>query len=109
MGFLLIGGFVVGLLVLGGGIGVRDMLLSVDLVIALDVRALAGEGDPPVSLGVVTIAGLLLAVVVVILILDSPVEVVVRNVGVIHVLLAVGLVRVGGDDGDQGEENDSDL
>ena len=87
----------------------RDVLLSVDLVIALDVGALAGESDPPVSLGVVTVAGLLLAVVVVVLILDSPVEVVVRNVGVIHVLLAVGIVRVGGDDGDQGEENDSDL
>ena len=109
MGFLLIGGLVVGLLVLGGGIGVRDVLLSVDLVIALDMRALAGEGNPPVSLSIVTVAGLLLAVVVVVLILDSPVEVVVRNVGVIHVLLAVGLVRVGGDDGSEGKENDGDL
>jgi len=85
------------------------VLLSVDLVITLDVRALAGESDPPLGIGVVTVAGLLLAIVVVVLILDSPVEVVVRNVGVIHVLFTVGLVRVGGDDGDQGEENDSDL
>jgi len=88
---------------------VGDVLLGVDLVIALDVRTLAGEGNPPVSLSVVTVAGLLLAVVVVVLILDSPVEVVVRNVGVIHVLLAVGLVRVGGDDGSEGKENDGDL
>ena len=87
-----------------------DVLLSVDLVIALDVRALAGESDPPVSLGVVTVAGLLLAVVVVVLILDSPVEVVVRDVGVIHVLPSVApAVGISGGDGNQSEKNNSDL
>ena len=106
----LIVGLVVGLLVLSrSSIRVGNVLLSVDLISALDVRALAGESDPPLGVGVVTVAGLLLAIVVVVLILDSPVEVVVRNVGVIHVLLAVGLVRVGGDDGSEGKENDGDL
>ena len=90
---------------------VRVALLSVDLVITLDVRALAGESDPPLGVGVVTVAGLLLAIVVVGLsILNGPIEVVVRDVGVIHVLLSVSLfVSLSGSDGDQSEENDSDL
>ena len=70
--------------------------------------ALAGEGNAPVGLGVITAAGLGLGIVVVVIILNSPVNVVVRNVRVIDVL-AVGLVRVGGGDGDEGEENNGDL
>ena len=88
-----------------------NVLLSVDLISALDVRTLAGESDPPLGVGVVTVAGLLLAVVVVGLsILNGPVEVVVRDVRVINVLLSVSLsVSLSGGDGDQSEENDSDL
>jgi len=87
------------------------VLLSMDLVSALDVRALAGESDPPLGVSVVTVTGLLLAIVVVGLsILNGPIEVVVRDVGVIHVLLSVSLfVSLSGSDGDQSEENDSDL
>ena len=81
------------------------MHLSVDNIVTLD-RALAGEGDAPVSLGVIVFAGLGLGIIVVVIILNSPVNVVVRNVGVIDVLLAV---RIGGGNSDEGEENDSDL
>ena len=62
----LIVGLVVGLLVLSrSSIRVGNMLLSVDLISTLDVRALARESDPPLSVGVVTVADLLLAIVVV--------------------------------------------
>ena len=98
-------------LVLRSSVRVGNVLLSVDLVSALDVRALAGESDPPLGIGVVTVTGLLLTIVVVGLgILNSPVEVVVRGVGVIHVLLSVSLsVSLSGSNGDQSEKNDSDL
>ena len=85
----------------------RDAHLSVDLVVTLDVATLSGENDAPVGLGLVLAAGLGLSVIVVVhVILDSPVNVVVRNVRVIDVLLAV---RIGGGNSDEGEENDSDL
>jgi len=88
---------------------VRDAGLSVDNIVTLD-GALAGEGDAPVSLGVVSAAGLSLGVVVVVIILNSPVNVVVRDVGVIDGLLAVRVaVRGGGGSGDEGEENNGDL
>ena len=83
--------------------------LSVDNIVALD-HALSGEGDAPVSLGVVTAAGLSLGVIVVVIIHDSPVNVVVRNVGVIDGLLGVALaVNIGGGNSDEGEENNGDL
>jgi len=81
--------------------------LSVDNIVTLDV-ALAGQGNAPVGLGVITAAGLGLGIVVVVIILNSPVNVVIRDVGVIDVL-AVGLVRVGGGDGSEGKENNGDL
>jgi len=90
--------------------GMRDTHLSVDLVVTLDVAALAGENNAPVGLGLVLVADLSLSVIVVVIILDSPVNVVVRNVRVVDGLLAVRLaVRVGGGNSDEGEENDSDL
>ena len=86
-----------------------DAGLSVDNIVALD-GALAGEGNAPVSLGVVTAAGLGLGIVVVVIILNSPVNVVVRDVGVIDGLTAVRVaVRGGGGGGDEGEENNGDL
>ena len=57
-----------------------DAGLSVDNIITLD-GALAGEGDAPGRLGVVSAAGLSLGVIVVVIVLNSPVNVVVRNVG----------------------------
>jgi len=88
---------------------VGDASLSVDNIVALD-HALAGEGDAPVSLGVVTAAGLSLGIIVVVIILNSPVNVVVRDVGVIDGLAAVRVaVRGGGSGGDEGEENNGDL
>ena len=97
-------------------VGLGDVHLGVDQVIALDV-GIAGESDPPVSLGVVVLALLLLAVVellaVVVLILNLPVKIVVRDVGVVDVLLAVTSVRlfvsVGGGNSGESQENDSDL
>ena len=89
--------------------GVGDAHLSVDNIVTLD-PALAGEGNAPVGLGVVTAAGLSLGVVVVVIILNSPVNVVVRDVGVIDGLTAVRVaVRGGGGGGDEGEENNGDL
>jgi len=97
-------------------VGMGDMHLGVDQVIALDV-GIAGEGDPPVGLGVVVFTLLLLAVVelltVIVLILDLPVGIVVRDVGVVDVLLAVTSIRLfvsvsGGNSGEK-EENDCDL
>ena len=89
-----------------------NVLLSMDLVSALDVRALAGESDPPHGVSVVTITALGLAEIVVVLILDSPVEFVVGHVGVVDVL-AISSVRfsvnIGRGGGNQSEENDSDL
>lgn len=52
--------------------------VGVNIVVGLDV-ALTRKHDPPVAPGVITIAGLVLAVIVVIVILDSPVELVVRR------------------------------
>jgi len=57
--------------------------VGIDEIVTLDVAALAGESDAPVSLGVVTVAGLSLGVVVVVVILNSPVNGVVGNVGLI--------------------------
>jgi len=87
--------------------------LSVDNIVALD-HALSGEGDAPVSLGVVTAAGLSLGVIVVVIILNGPVNVVVRDVGVIDGLAAVRVavrvaVRGSGGGGDEGEKNNGDL
>ena len=56
------------------------MDLSVDGIITLDV-AVVGESDAPVGLGVVGVAGLSLGIVVTVVILDGPLNVVVRNVG----------------------------
>jgi len=84
---------------------VGDAHLSIDNIVALD-GALAGEGDAPVSLGVIVFAGLGLGIVVVVVILNSPVNVVVRDVRVINGLLAI---RFGSGDSDEGEENDGDL
>ena len=97
-----------------------DAHLSVDNIVTLDVGALAGELSVPGGLGVVLAAGLLLAItknlsvavfaiaVAVALALSKrlPLNVVVGNVGVINGLLAV---RFGSGDGDEGEENNSDL
>jgi len=92
-----------------GRSGVGDAHLSVDNIVTFD-PALAGEGNAPVGLGVVTAAGLSLGVVVVVVIHDSPVNVVVRDVGVIDGLLGVALaVNIGGSNSDEGEENDGDL
>ena len=86
-----------------------DVLLSVDLVVTLD-PALAGESDPPHGVGVVTMTGLNLAEIVVVIILNSPVNFVVGDVGVVHVLLSVRLaVNIGGGNSDESEENDCDL
>ena len=83
--------------------------MGIDEIVTLD-HALAGEGNAPVSLGVVTAAGLSLGVIVVVIILNSPVNVVVRDVGVIDGLTAVRVaVRGGGGGGDEGEENNCDL
>jgi len=88
---------------------VGDVDLSVDNIVTLD-RALAGEGNAPVGLGVVTAAGLSLGVIVVVIIHNSPVNVVVRDVGVIDGLLGVALaVNIGGGNSDEGEENNGDL
>lgn len=59
-------------------VGIAMVNVSVDVVVGFDV-ALAGEHDPPVAPGVITIAGLVLAVVVVIVVLNSPVELVVSR------------------------------
>ena len=56
------------------------MDLSVDDIVPLDVRV-AGESDPPVGLDVTAIAGLDLAVVIVVVILHDPIEFIVRNMG----------------------------
>ena len=96
------------------------MLLGVDLVVTLDV-GLAGEIGPPVGLGVVLAAGLVLAVVqnlsvtvvvaavAVALALTKrlPVEVVVRDVGPVDGLLSVAVFGSG--DGGEGQKNDSNL
>ena len=97
----------------GGRVGrsgvLGDAHLGVDNIVTLD-PALAGEGNAPVGLGVVTAAGLSLGVVVVVIIHDSPVNVVVRDVGVIDGLLGVALaVNIGGGNSDEGEENNGDL
>ena len=104
---LIVISLVLGLLVITGVVTGRvgDVHLGVDDIVALDV-ALAGQGNSPVGLGVVVLADLLLAKVVVIIVLNHPVDAVVRDVGVIDVLPAV---RVSGGNGGEGEENDSDL
>ena len=48
---------IVGLAVGGGSVGLRDVLLGVDLVVALDV-AVAGQSDTPICLGVILAASL---------------------------------------------------
>jgi len=53
---------------------VGDAGVGIDEIITLDVAALAGESNAPVSLGVVTVAGLILSVAVVVVILNSPVD-----------------------------------
>jgi len=89
---------------------VGDADLSVDNIVTLDVGGLAGESDAPVGLGVILAAGLSLRIIVVVIILNSPVNVVVRNVGVVNGLLSVRFaVNIGGGNSDEGEENDSDL
>jgi hypothetical protein len=90
---------------------VRVMLLSVDLVVTLD-PALAGESNPPHGVSVVAITALGLAEIVVVLILDSPVELVVGHVGVVDVLAVTSVrlaVSISGSGGDESKENDSDL
>jgi len=96
------------------------VLLGVDDVITLDV-GLAGELSPPVGLGVVLAARLVLAVVqnlsvavviaaiAVALALTKrlPVEVVVRNVRVIDGLLSVAVL--GGGNGGESQKNDGNL
>ncbi len=52
--------------------------VGVNIVVGLDV-ALAREHDPPVAPGVITIAGFVLAVIIVIVIFNSPVELVVSR------------------------------
>jgi len=90
----------------------------VDLVVTLDVR-LAGEFGPPAGLSVVLVAGLLLAVtenlsvavssVSVALALTErfPLEVVVRDVGVVDVHLSVAVIGSG--DSSKSKENNGDL
>jgi len=99
---------------------VGDAHFGVDNIVTLDVGAFAGELSVPGGLGVILAAGLLLAItknlsvavfavaIAVALALSKrlPLNVVVRNVGVINGLLAV---RFGSGDGDEGEENNSDL
>ena len=83
--------------------------MGIDEIVTLD-HALAGKGHAPGGLGVVTAAGLSLGIVVVVIILNSPVNVVVRDVGVIDGLTAVRVaVRGSGGGGDEGEENNGDL
>ena len=52
--------------------------VGVNIVVGLDM-AFAREHDPPVAPGVITIAGFVLAVIIVIVILNSPVELVVSR------------------------------
>jgi len=75
------------------------------------VAALTRESNAPAGLGFITTAGLSLGIVVVGLsILDRPIEVVVRDVGVIYVLPSVApAVGISGGDGNQSEKNNSDL
>ena len=92
----------------------RDANLSVDDIVALDVR-FAGELGVPHGVGVILVAGLLLAVTenlsvavtAVALALSErlPLDVVVRDVGPVDGLLAV----IGGGEGGKSQENDSDL
>jgi len=97
---------------------VRDANLSVDEIVALD-PGFTGELGVPVGLGLILAAGLLLAVtknlsVAVVLAIASvalalserfPLDVVVRNVGPVDGLLAV----IGGGEGGESQQNDSDL
>ena len=97
-------------------LGVRDVLLGVDLVVTLDV-GLAGKLGPPGGLSVVLAAGLLLAItknlsvavtavsVALALTKRLPLDVVVRDVGPVDGLLAV----IGGGEGGKSQKNDSDL
>ena len=72
----------------------RNAHLSNDSIITLDVATLSRENNMPIRLGLVLVADLSLSVIVAVLVaLDSLVNLVVRNVGVIDGLLAV---RVGG-------------
>jgi len=94
--------------------------LGVDLVVTLDV-GLAGELSPPVGLGVVLAAGLLLAItknlsvavaaiaitVALALTLGFPVEVVIRNVRVVDGLLSVAVFGSG--NSGKSQKNDGDL
>ena len=67
--------------------------MGIDEIVTLDVAALAGESDTPGSLGVVTVAGLCQGIVVVVIILNSPVNGVVRNVGLIWIKFQLNIVR----------------
>ena len=97
-------------LVVRGGVRVRSVVFSIDNIVTLDVAVLARERNAPVGLGVVTATGLSLDVIVVVVIHDSPVNVVVRDVGVIDGLLGVVLaVNIGGGNSEEGEENNGDL
>jgi len=102
--------------------------VGIDEIVTLD-HALAGESDAPVGLGVVAVAGLSLGIVVVVIILNSPVNGVMGNVGLILEEISfkfsslnkeknsyisypvnVGLaVRGSGGDGNEGKENNGDL
>lgn len=55
--------------------------MCVDVIVALDHASLSGQSNPPVGLGVILLADFVLTVIVVIFILNLPVELVVRNVG----------------------------
>lgn len=53
--------------------------MCVDVIVALDHASLSGQSNPPVSPGVILLADFVLTVIVVIFILNLPVELVVRN------------------------------
>lgn len=93
-------------------VAMGDVHLSVDEIIALD-EALTRKSNSPFGLSFVLTAALLLAVIIIIIILDLPIEVVVRDVGVVNIGLAVPSVRfdvhLGGGNGNKGEYNNSDL
>ena len=88
--------------------------MAVDYIITGNV-AVAREFDIPARPGVVSKPGLSLAVIVdlaiVISIFDGPVELVMRDVGMIHVMLTVTVARPavvwvsGGGNGDQSNAN----
>ncbi len=69
-----------------------NVYFGVDLIITLYMSIFTGESNTPVGVGLILAAGFGLAIVVVVIIFYFPVEVVVRNVGVINVLFAVASI-----------------